>query len=120
MTVNRRLLDAMHTHDVNYKEYLEKAKILDGSAGAERVKLQNELAEWVEETFPLRTYKYPLGREATETEMHMMNVVFNDSTYGSVLQARGIFEILSNQTVASLSWIDLDIKRHEAEFGKTS
>ena len=73
MTVNRRLLDAMHTHDVNYKEYLEKAKILDGSAGAERVKLQNELAEWVEETFPLRTYKYPLGREATETEMHMMN-----------------------------------------------
>ena len=105
-----KLLDALHKHQVNYKEYLDKAKILEGTTGEERVRLQNQLADWVTETYPLRV-RIPPEREMTESELNAVNIVFGDSISGSLIQARSDYDALESSAVLSLSKSKLHIGR---------
>ena len=105
-----KLMDAFHKYEVNYKEYLDKAKILDGTTGEERVQLQNQLADWITQTYPLRV-RIPTERKMTESELKAVNIVFGDSISGSLLQARSDYDALESSAVLSLSSSELHIGR---------
>lgn len=109
MPMNKRLLDALHSHEVNWMEFLEKAKILDGATGPEKIALQNDLADWIEKTYPPHTYKYPRAGEPSEIEKRMMNVVFNDSINGSLIQAGRDYEVLDDSRKTVLYLANLDV-----------
>ncbi len=105
-----KLMDAFHHYKVNYLEYMDKAKILDGTTGEERERLQNWLADWITETYPLRV-RIPPEREMTESERNAVNLVFGDSTWGTLLQARSDYEALESSFVISLAASDMHIGR---------
>ena len=105
-----KLMEAFHKYEVNHREFLEKSKILDGTTGEERVRLQDELADWIAKTYPLRV-RIPPVCEMTESERNAVNLVFGDSIYGSLIQARSDYDALESGTVLSLSSAKLHIGR---------
>ena len=105
-----KLMNAFHNHKVNLREYMDKAKILDGTTGEERVQLQNQLADWITETYPLRV-RIPPERKMTESERNAVNLVFSDSTKGTLLQACSDYDALESSLVISLAASDLHIGR---------
>lgn len=109
MSRNNRLLIAFHSHVVPTKEFLEKSKCLEGLTGQERIAKQDELADWIEATYPLREFKYPRGREATETEKRIVNVVFGDSIHNSLIQACRDYEVLEPLSTIILNQTHLDM-----------
>lgn len=62
-----KLMDAFHKYQVNYHEFLEKYKTLNETTGSAREELQNQLADWIAETYPLRVRK-PAKRKFAESE----------------------------------------------------
>lgn len=108
MSNEHRLLDAFHHYNVPTTEYLEKAKVLNGKTGPEREKLQNELAEWIETSFPKKERKPP-RRKFSETEMNAVDVVFNDSINTALTMASGSYEALEYVKKACLFRTNLDV-----------
>ena len=108
MGMNRRLLDAIYEHEMDWKIYLEKSKILDEVSGEEKVRLQNELADWIETTSPKRKWKPPV-REFSETEKNAINIVFGDSLNGTLMGAGGKYEALKHSRIVDLYYMNLDV-----------
>jgi len=108
MACSRRLWNAFHKYEVNYREYLRKAKILDGTAGKEREELQDQLAEWIEGTFPLRIKQLP-GRRLAPSEKKAVDVVFNDPLQIALKRAGRDYTALEYAKVANLYRTNLDV-----------
>lgn len=108
MTGSRRLMEAMHKHKVNFGEYVERAKGLMDASGEERDRLQNELAEWIKKTFPLRE-RIPPMREFSEAERNAVNVVFGDSLNSTLREAGRVYEALEYPQIVDLHDLHLDV-----------
>ena len=54
MPMNKKLLNAFLTREIHTSEFLEKSKHLDKVNGAEKVRLQEELAKEIEDSYPYR------------------------------------------------------------------
>lgn len=108
MACSRRLWNAFNRYEVNYREYLRKAKILDGTAGKVREEMQNRLAEWIETTFPLRLKK-PAGRVFAASEKRAVDVVFSDALQTALKRAGRDYTALEYVKTASLYRTNLDV-----------
>ncbi len=108
MSGSGRLLDAMHKYDVNIRQYVERAEGLKDATGEERDRMQNELADWIEKTFPLTERKKPM-REFSEAERNAVNVVFGDSLNTTIRVAGRNYEALEYAKTVDLYDLHLDV-----------
>lgn len=103
-----KLMDAFHKYQVNYHEFLEKYKTLNETTGSAREELQNQLADWIAETYPLRVKK-PIKRKFAESEKSAVDVVFGDSLNGSLKGASSDYESLEYVRIVDLYRTNLDV-----------
>lgn len=103
-----KLMDAFHKYQVNYHEFLEKYKTLNETTGSAREELQNQLADWIAETYPLRVRK-PIKRKFAESEKNAVDVVFGDSLNGSLKGASSDYESLEYVRIVDLYRTNLDV-----------